>query len=210
MNDPGSQELPILTARELKKELEEAGSKWPVDAIVTDRAVLAQVSRPTTWAEVQELGLIPRLMQLLNRGWCPSVGYAAIQIGVPVRMALYVPARIDYGKSKEPVVLVNPEIVSKKYIVPFHKEGCMSIPNQRQATWRYNEVTYTIEKPDGKRSEPITVQGFTAAVIQHEVDHMDGILNLQRVTKPAQPGVNDRCGCGSGKKFKRCCARKVE
>lgn len=208
MNDPGSQELPILTARELKKELEEAASKWPVDPIVTDRAVLTQVSRPTTWAEVQELGLIPRLMQILNRGWCPSVGYSAIQIGVPLRMALYVPARISQGASKNPVVLINPVITSKKYVMPFHKEGCMSIPDQRQATWRYNEVIFTSDTSD----KPITrtVVGFEAAVIQHEIDHMDGILNLQRVTKPAIPGVNDRCGCGSGQKFKRCCARKAE
>lgn len=197
MNEVGGQQIERL------EDIQPETPVWPPDPIVTDPAVLAQVSRSTSWEEVQALGLVPRLMQILNRGWCPSVGYAAIQIGIPLRMALYVPARISRGESKNPVVLINPVILSKKNIKPFQKEGCMSIPNQRQATWRYDEVVLTSDT-SGKPMT-FTVQGFEAAVIQHEIDHMDGILNLQRVKKPVEPGANDTCGCGSGLKFKRCC-----
>lgn len=201
MNDIGSQLLPFDP--DLSKQKVSRPDQG-FDKIVTDLSVLEQRSCETSWPEIEKLSLIPRLMALLDRGWCPAVGYAAIQIGVPLRMALYVPARIEYGKSKEPIVLVNPTITSKRNIKPFHKEGCMSLPDQRQATWRYDEIVFSHDLANGTRTFT-TVQGFEAAVIQHEVDHMDGILNLERVKKPVTPGVNDTCSCGSGKKFKRCC-----
>ena len=174
------------------------------DQIVTEQAILRQVSRETTWAEIRELKLIDRLMAFMDRGWCPPVGYAAIQIGVPLRMAIYLPSRISRGDSKTPIVLVNPVITERKNPKPMQKEGCMSIPWQRQATWRYDEITYSHDLADGTRTFT-KAQGFEAAVIQHEIDHMDGVLNLDRVKKPVLPGVNDTCSCGSGKKFKRCC-----
>lgn len=175
-----------------------------VDDIVTDTRILYQISKETSWDEVHSLNLISRILDVLDRGWCPAVGYAAIQIGVPLRMALYIPWRIDRTKTKEPVVLVNPTITTRKNLKPIWKEGCMSLPNQRQATWRHDEINFSHDLIDGTRTFT-TVKGYEAAVIQHEIDHMDGILNLERVKKPVTPGVNDTCLCGSGKKFKRCC-----
>lgn len=196
---------------DIKNEVNrEPVSRPPLDEIVRDLTILRQVSRPTTWAEVQELHLVDRLMALIrNRsGWVQSVGYAAIQIGIPLRMALYVPYEIDRSQSKTPVVLVNPVITMHSDLKPFQKEGCMSIPDQRQATWRWDKILVSHDLESGVRTFT-EFQGFTAAVIQHEIDHMDGILNLERVTKPKTPGVNDACHCGSGFKFKRCCARKT-
>lgn len=164
--------------------------------------LLRTPSKETTLKEVHELNLPARIEYAMRKTWTPALGLSAIQIGVALRFALYY--RLwQTPASNTPVFLVNPKIVSRADLVPYPKEGCLSIKDNRPSTWRYNVVRFQ-HVVDGKVVESIAT-GIEAFVIQHETDHMDGILCLERQTKPQEPGRNDPCSCGSGKKFKKCC-----
>ena len=86
------------------------------------------------------------------------------------------------------------------------EEGCLSIPNKIISTNRYNEV-HVINEIEGY--EPIIATNFLAIACQHEIDHLDGILMTDRQTKPIinkiKIGPNEKCPCGSGLKYKKCC-----
>ena len=171
--------------------------KKPADPIITDRKALAKHSKPTTWDEVKELDLLNRLKASNDTAWTKGVGLAAMQIGEYVRMAWF----MYEGKD---VILINPVIQEKNHpnIVP--REGCLSIPDQWIPTRRYNKIlimTFIEEKP-----VPMEFEGFPAIVVQHEIDHMNGVLNTaRRYTPPQVTGRNEPCPCGSGKKYKKCC-----
>ena len=95
----------------------------------------------------------------------------------------------------------------KPIIVP--QEGCLSIPDMWTPTKRYREVTV---KSLGEDGELLTQEfsEFLAIIVQHEVDHMNGIVNTQRKYFPPEvAGRNERCPCGSGKKYKKCCIEKL-
>jgi peptide deformylase len=109
-----------------------------------------------------------------------GVGIAAPQIGESVRIIA-----IDATRARRPVrnhgrlVLVNPEIVAREGRTSF-REGCMSVPDLVAQIERSERVTVAAHKPDG---EPLTImaEGFEAVILQHEIDHLDGILFIDRV-----------------------------
>ena len=127
------------------------------EVIVTDRAMLHQVSKPTTQEEVKKLDLISRLRDANETAWTQGVGVAAIQIGVPLRFAWY----IFMGKDR---VLFNPKLL-RTWGKETLKEGCLSIPN----LWFAKERAYMIEYvSNGKKKR---ASGLEARIIQHEIDH---------------------------------------
>ena len=138
-----------------------------MDKIITDIKELRTVSEPTSMAEVKELNLRKRLRKAIKTGWVKGAGLAAIQIGVPFRFALLI---LD---DKEEILL-NPSIVTGKGKRVFEHEGCLSIPNSFVDTERF----YYIEYLSGNRYKQAI--NFRAILIQHEIDHMDGILNIDR------------------------------
>jgi peptide deformylase len=137
-----------------------------VDKIITDKKTLRQKSRETSWAEIKELDLTKRLRDANKTAWTPGCGLAAIQIGVPVRYAWFIHKGKEYH-------LLNPEIIqrwgSEKTV-----EGCLSIPNKWTPVTRSVTISYT---SNGKKKK---AWGFLARIIQHEIDHMDGILNIDK------------------------------
>ncbi|MCG3177346.1 MAG: Peptide deformylase [Candidatus Omnitrophica bacterium] len=165
--------------------------------------VLRMTSVDTTLEEVLAIDLPARMEAAMRRAWTPACGIAAIQIGVGLRFAIYYR---DWEKkaSNAPVFLLNPRIVGRsKEVFSCPNEGCLSIAGHKHSTWRHAAVNYT-HVVDGQVREDMAF-GVEAQIIQHEVDHMDGILVLERLKKPQEPGRNDPCSCGSGKKFKKCC-----
>ena len=111
------------------------------------------------------------------------------------------------------MLLINPEIVEVENLVAFRNEGCLSMPDYRVNTWRFERVTFTnMVEGENRISErrKFIVEGFEAFVVQHEIDHMNGILCDERRAKPEMPGRNEPCICGSKVKLKRCCLEKGE
>jgi peptide deformylase len=113
----------------------------------------------------------------------PAVGLAAPQIGVLKRV---VGVRLSYeaGQEKEqmspPLILINPEIVDQGEETEEAEEGCLSIPGMVGLVERRLKLTVRYLDEKGKRQER-ALNGWDARVVQHEIDHLDGILYLERL-----------------------------
>lgn len=169
---------------------------WP-GKIITDLKLVRQLSEDTTIEEARELRLAERIQEALKDGWTPGSGLSAVQIGVLKRYGWY------KLKDQEPVELVNPVIVSAKGGYVYNGEGCMSIPKKRWNVYRFNTISF-VNHDQGAKGRMMTVDGFEAVIVQHEVDHMAGLLCCD-VHGPQKQGRNEPCQCGSGMKFKKCC-----
>jgi peptide deformylase len=102
-----------------------------------------------------------------------GVGLAAVQIGVPKRVVVIDVSRGE--EPKKPMVLVNPEVVSHSIRLNSFKEGCLSIPGYMAVVERPAEVTVRYTDLDGA-SNVIDAEGVLATCLQHEIDHLNGIL----------------------------------
>lgn len=111
----------------------------------------------------------------------PGVGLAAPQVYASVRMiTIRVPAGRNDGQDIPGTVLINPvlEPIGDDMAAGF--EGCLSIPGLRGVVPRHTKVRYHALDLDGRLIEG-TAEGFHARVLQHEVDHLDGVLYLDRI-----------------------------
>jgi peptide deformylase len=110
----------------------------------------------------------------------PGIGLAAIQIGVPRRIVVMDLARKD--EPKDPMVFVNPEIVSVSEEKSVYEEGCLSIPEYYEEVERPARVTFRYLDRSGKSVER-EVGDLFATCIQHEIDHLDGKLFIDHLSK---------------------------
>lgn len=110
----------------------------------------------------------------------PGIGLAAIQVGVPKRVIV-----IDLskeGEKKNPLYFINPEIQTKSKNDASYEEGCLSVPNQfaeisRPDTCRVKFLNYNGEE------KILEAKGLLATCIQHEMDHLEGILFIDYLSK---------------------------
>jgi peptide deformylase len=111
-----------------------------------------------------------------------SVGVAAPQIGVTLRICVVDVSKNRHGKENNHGLLrmINPEIMSRSGLATM-REGCMSVPDYTGDVDRATEITLRFSEPEGTL-QVITASGFEAVAIQHEMDHLDGILFLDRIT----------------------------
>ena len=110
----------------------------------------------------------------------PGIGLAAVQIGILKRLIV-----IDISKDKEkknPLFLINPEIVSKSKNTSIHEEGCLSLPGHFAEIERPAECHINFLDYNGKKKE-ISAKGLLSTCIQHELDHLNGILFIDYLSK---------------------------
>ncbi len=114
--------------------------------------------------------LVPRMFDAMYKA--PGIGLAAPQVDVGLRLAV-----IDLmpDDTRAPIVLINPEILRVSEDWAVREEGCLSIPNQYAEISRPAQVRVGYSDLDGKRRE-IDAEGLMAACLQHEIDHLDGVL----------------------------------
>jgi peptide deformylase len=110
----------------------------------------------------------------------PGVGLAAIQIGEPRRIVTIDTAKKD--EERRPVVLVNPQIVWASEEKSAYEEGCLSIPEYYEEVERPARVTFRYTDLDGKTIE-VEAEGLLATVVQHEIDHLNGVLFIDHLSK---------------------------
>jgi len=110
----------------------------------------------------------------------PGIGLAAIQIGEPRRIVTMDLAKKD--EPKEPQVFINPELISKSGDKNTHEEGCLSIPEYYEEVERPAAVRFRYLDLDGKQHE-VDADGLLATCIQHEIDHLDGVLFIDHISK---------------------------
>lgn len=169
--------------------------------ITTNESLLRVKCEPVKPNEVY--GLISLLEEELKQSAInkrPGIGIAAPQIGIHKQAAII---RID-GKLN--VNLINCKIENSYDEFLFMNEGCLSFPDLKVNTKRYNEI-YVVGNLVYPHSFIAT--GLLSVAIQHELDHLNGIIMTDRAIKPIikQPS-NELCLCGSKIKFKKCCNLK--
>ncbi len=110
----------------------------------------------------------------------PGIGLAAIQIAEPIRLLV-----VDIAKKEEPPqpqAFVNPEIVWSSEERSTYEEGCLSIPEYYAEVERPASIRARFLDRDGKPAE-VLAEGLLATVLQHEIDHLDGILFIDHISK---------------------------
>ena len=110
----------------------------------------------------------------------PGIGLAAVQVGVLKRLIV-----IDISKDKEkknPLFLINPEIISKSKKTSIYEEGCLSLPGHFAEIERPAECQIKFIDYDGKEQE-LRANGLLATCIQHEIDHLNGVLFIDYLSK---------------------------
>lgn len=110
----------------------------------------------------------------------PGIGLAAIQVAEPIRMVVIDLAK--EGDAPEPLIFINPVIVERSDMPGFYEEGCLSIPDYYAEVERPENVRVTYQDIDGKPQE-IKADGLMATCLQHEIDHLDGILFIDHISK---------------------------
>lgn len=111
-----------------------------------------------------------------------SVGVAAPQIGVTLRVCVIDVSGNRHGKDNNHglLTMINPDIISRQGCAMM-REGCMSVPDYTGDVERATEIIIRFQKLDGNWQE-FEASGFEAVAIQHEMDHLDGILFLDRIS----------------------------
>jgi peptide deformylase len=110
----------------------------------------------------------------------PGIGLAAIQIGIPTRLVV-----MDLSKKDEtqaPQVFINPEITWQSEDTATREEGCLSIPDYYEDVERPQRIKVEYLDLDGKSHE-IEADGLLATCLQHEIDHTNGVLFIDHISK---------------------------
>tara|TARA_B100001121_G_C18641317_1_gene599387 strand:- start:830 stop:1354 length:525 start_codon:yes stop_codon:yes gene_type:complete len=110
----------------------------------------------------------------------PGIGLAAVQIGILKRLIVIDITKDD--KKKNPIFLVNPKIISKSKNTSIYEEGCLSLPGHFAEIERPSECQINYLDYNGKEKK-LKASGLLATCIQHEIDHLDGILFIDYLSK---------------------------
>ena len=110
----------------------------------------------------------------------PGIGLAAIQIAEPIRLLVVDPAPKDAPRA--PLALVNPEILWSSEERRTYEEGCLSIPEYYEEVERPASVRVAYVDREGKPQETLA-EGLLATVLQHEIDHLNGVLFIDYLSK---------------------------
>ena len=167
------------------------------------------------------MAIATELFQILNKRG-DGIGLAANQVGIDAQVAVV--------NVREPLVLINPKILSKEVEIPFY-EGCLSYPGKGVNTKRYRDVVISTEQSESdwyfsgaqapkdskgswekeqSKNEDAQLRTLESVCVQHEIDHLNGVVCMDRkrettIVKDKKIGRNEPCLCGSGKKYKKCC-----
>ena len=150
-----------------------------VKTILTEpNKLLRTVSETVTQVGEEEKNLMNDMLDTMYAA--PGIGLAAIQIGVPKRIIVIDISR-DINK-KEPMCFVNPVIKNKNSEKAIYEEGCLSVPDQFAEIERPNKCEVQYLDYEGQK-QLLKAEGLLATCIQHEMDHLEGILFIDYLSK---------------------------
>ena len=150
-----------------------------VKSILTEpNKLLRQISKPVDRVGKEEQQLMDDMLETMYAA--NGIGLAAIQIGIPKRIIV-----MDISKDenkKEPRYFVNPVIQNKDKIKSIYEEGCLSVPNQFAEIERPKNCDIEYLDYNGNK-QILKAEGLLATCIQHEMDHLEGILFIDYLSK---------------------------
>ena len=146
--------------------------------IILPDPLLRQVSKPIERVDSDLQRLADDMLETMYDA--PGIGLAAIQIGVARRMLVIDVAR--EGEEKQPLVYINPEIVSSSDERSVYEEGCLSIPDYYAEVERPATVGVKYLDRDGKE-QTMEADSLLATCLQHEIDHLNGVLFIDHISR---------------------------
>ena len=150
-----------------------------IKTILTEpNKILRQISEPVEKVGDEERELMRDMLETMYSA--KGIGLAAIQIGIPKRIIV-----MDLSKEenkKLPMYFVNPVITEKNNEKKTYEEGCLSVPNQFAEIDRQNKCKVEYLDFDGNK-QSLQAEGLLATCIQHEIDHLQGILFIDYLSK---------------------------
>ena len=150
-----------------------------VKTIITEPSkLLRQISKPVEKIGKEEQKLMDDMLDTMYAA--NGIGLAAIQIGIPKRIIVMDISK-EEGK-KEPRYFVNPVIKNKNSIKNTHEEGCLSVPEQFAEIDRPSKCEVEYLDYNGKK-QLLKTEGLLATCVQHEMDHLEGILFIDYLSK---------------------------
>ncbi len=142
-----------------------------------DNQVLRETSKPVHKVTKEHRKLAKDMEKLMIRE--NGIGLAAPQIGVNIRMLI---AKLNAGTDNELIIqMINPEITSWSDEIEKAEEGCLSLPKQWGDVERNQQIHVKFQDLRGE-TQSLRLQGLNARVIQHEIDHLEGVLFTDKAT----------------------------
>jgi peptide deformylase len=120
--------------------------------------------------------LLPRMFATMYRA--PGIGLAAPQVGLGLRFTI---VDLMPDDKPNPITLINPDVVARSEELATREEGCLSLPGQYADVTRPARVTVRYTDADGAKRQ-IEAEGLLAACLQHEIDHLDGVLFIDHLS----------------------------
>lgn len=140
-----------------------------------DNKILRSVSTPVEKFDKKLSKLLDDMRETMTS--VNGLGLAAPQVGVNIRAAICV---FNYGTPKELTIdAVNPEIISRSDDMQIEEEGCLSLPGKFSKVARFQSVVFRYQDRKGRVHE-LRLDALNAVVVQHEIDHLDGKLFIDR------------------------------
>ncbi|WP_208442123.1 peptide deformylase [Bartonella raoultii] len=146
--------------------------------VILPNPILREVSKPIEHVDETLQTLADDMLETMYHA--QGVGLAAIQIGIPLRMLVIDVSSND--EKKNPLVIINPEILWLSEERNIHKEGCLSIPEYFAEVERPKRLRVRYQDREGKQTE-IEADDLLATCLQHEIDHLNGRLFIDHISK---------------------------
>ncbi|MAJ86005.1 MAG: peptide deformylase [Candidatus Pelagibacter sp.] len=139
--------------------------------------LLKSVSKPVNQITGEIKKLLNDMLETMYKA--PGIGLAAVQVGVPLRAVVI---DISRDEEKNPLLFINPKITWRSEETSIYEEGCLSIPNQFAEIERPASCKVEFLDLEDKKKE-IKASGLLSTCLQHEVDHLNGILFVDYLSK---------------------------
>lgn len=158
-----------------------------LEIVTLPNPILRQKTRAVTRFDDELQQLIDNMIETMREA--PGVGLAAPQVGKPLSLTVIeTPPELDeegneIEGSRELFVIVNPKIVWESREVVDGIEGCLSIPGYVGEVTRYESIRVRAQDRHGKKIR-LRLKGWTARIFQHEIDHLNGVLYIDKLTAP--------------------------
>ncbi|WP_336055931.1 peptide deformylase [Nitratireductor sp. CH_MIT9313-5] len=146
--------------------------------VILPDPILREVSKPVERVDDEVRKFADDMLATMYDA--PGIGLAAIQVGEPRRMLVLDVAEKD--EEPAPRIIINPEILERSDAMNVHEEGCLSIPDYYAEVERPAEVTVRYIDEQG-REQMLKADGLLATCLQHEIDHLNGVLFIDYLSK---------------------------
>src|SRR6476646_1213638 len=152
----------------------------------TPEPVLREISKPVETFDAELKTLVSDMFETMYDA--PGIGLAAVQVGVPIRLLVIDlqepenPEDEDSKPVKDPKVFVNPEILWHSDMEVPYTEGCLSVPEQYAEVMRPDKIRAKWRDVEGKSYEE-EIEGLLAVCLQHEMDHLNGVLFIDHLSR---------------------------